>query len=148
MSWTYAGTPNDTGTSAEKRDAVRFRIGDTVSTDPQITDEEIAYLLTASTPAGASIKACQALIAKYSRQADITYSKTSVSASQRAKAYRDLLAILTAEGANAAIPIVGGISEAQKQEVWDDPDAVKPWFPRNEDDIAGIGRFSSVRESS
>jgi hypothetical protein len=41
MTWTYAGNPA-TNTTA----TVRFLVGDTVSTDPLATDEEIAWALT------------------------------------------------------------------------------------------------------
>jgi hypothetical protein len=46
MTWTYAGNPASTPTAQ-----VRFLVGDTVSTDPLCTDEEIAWALTQNTDA-------------------------------------------------------------------------------------------------
>ena len=66
MTWTYSGNP-----AANERDAVRFLVADTDSTDPLITDEEIAYLLTLYTEAPhAAVGAARAIAAKFSRQAD------------------------------------------------------------------------------
>lgn len=40
MAWSYSGNPAST-----PKDAVRYLVGDTVSTDPLTTDEEIAWAL-------------------------------------------------------------------------------------------------------
>ena len=66
MTWTYTGNP-----AASDRDAVRFLVADTVSTDPLITDEEIAYLLDVYTEApNAAVGAARAIAAKFSRESD------------------------------------------------------------------------------
>jgi hypothetical protein len=66
MAWTYSGNPG-----ASDRDLVRFLIGDTDSTDEQLSDAEVDYLLTAWTyPYGAAIAACSNLAATYSRMVD------------------------------------------------------------------------------
>lgn len=66
MTWTYSGDP-----AANQRDAVRFLVADTDSTDPLITDEEIAYLLDIYTEAPhAAVGAARAIAAKFSREAD------------------------------------------------------------------------------
>ena len=66
MTWTYSGNPSSTD-----RDAVRFLVADTVSSDPLITDEEIAYLLALYTePPHAAVGAARAIAAKFSREAD------------------------------------------------------------------------------
>lgn len=66
MTWTYSGNP-----TSSDRDAVRFLVADTDSTDPLITDEEIAYLLTLYTEAPhAAVGAARAIAAKFSREAD------------------------------------------------------------------------------
>ena len=43
MTWTYGGAPGTTS-SATRRDAVRLLVGDTDTTDQQVSDEEIAQL--------------------------------------------------------------------------------------------------------
>ena len=66
MTWTYTGDP-----SSSERDAVRFLVADTDSTDPLISDEEITYLLSLYTePPHASVGAARAIAAKFSREAD------------------------------------------------------------------------------
>jgi len=66
MTWTYSGNP-----AANERDAVRFLVADTESTDPLITDEEIAYLLDIYTePPHAAVGAARAIAAKFSRESD------------------------------------------------------------------------------
>ena len=66
MTWTYSGNP-----SSSDRDAVRFLVGDTTSTDPLISDEEIAYLLVLYTePPNAAVGAARAIAAKFSRESD------------------------------------------------------------------------------
>jgi len=51
MTWTYGGAPGTT-TSATRRDAVRLLVGDTDTTDQQITDEEIAFGLSQASEIG------------------------------------------------------------------------------------------------
>ena len=63
MSWTY------TDPNTSDRDKIRFLIGDTDSTDPLLSDEEIAFTLT---EAGGSVyqaghDSCYAIAAKFSR---------------------------------------------------------------------------------
>lgn len=66
MTWTYTGDP-----SSSERDAVRFLVADTDSTDPLISDEEITYLLSLYTePPHAAVGAARAIAAKFSREAD------------------------------------------------------------------------------
>jgi triphosphoribosyl-dephospho-CoA synthetase len=44
MTWSYSGNP-----ASSDKDLYRFRIGDTVATDPVLSDEEILFVLTEST---------------------------------------------------------------------------------------------------
>lgn len=44
MTWTYSGDP-----SSREIDSYRFKIGDTVSDEPLLQDEEIQYILTTYT---------------------------------------------------------------------------------------------------
>lgn len=44
MTWSYTGNP-----ASSSKDAIRFLVGDTVSTDALVTDEEIAWALTQNT---------------------------------------------------------------------------------------------------
>ena len=128
MSWTYDGNPGD-GTSAERRDAVRLSIGDTISTDPQLSDQEIAYYLAqkADSAPSASIEAVKGLIAKYSRAVDTdVVGVGKVSASDRVKSYQALLSTLIADRANVATVTVTGQSKATNLGYDQNPDAYPP----------------------
>lgn len=82
MSWTYT----DPGTS--NRDWVRWRVGDTDTTDQLQTDAEIAAALaTYGSKFKAAAAVARAIAAKYSRKADTTMDQLSISHSQKAKAY-------------------------------------------------------------
>jgi hypothetical protein len=45
MAWTYSGDPN-----SSDKDKYRFLIGDTISTDPILADEEITFILNTYQP--------------------------------------------------------------------------------------------------
>lgn len=86
MTWTYSGNPQDS-----PKDHVRFIIGDTDQQVPLFTDAEIQFLLSDDTsPIHAGIKACDILIAKYSKEVDYSIGPESVKAGQRANNYRRL----------------------------------------------------------
>lgn len=127
MTWTYTGDPSDS-----EKDAVRFLIGDTVSTDPLITDEEIAWLLTERGGVyPAAIQACETIAAKFARLADTQVDDVRVNLSQRAKGYRELAQTLSSRQAiSGAMPFAGGISQAQKETAEEDTDRVPPFFTR------------------
>lgn len=136
MTWTYAGTPG-TSTAAERRDYVRFNLGDTVSgADPTLSDEEIAAMLSMASNSVplATLSSAQGLLARFAQQADFTRSKVSVSASQRFKALERLIAKLEADSfaSASAGPYAGGTSKADKDTMRDDTDAVQPPFSRDD----------------
>lgn len=90
MTWTYTGNP-----ASSDRDAVRFLVADTDSTDPLISDEEIAYLLDLYTEAPhAAVGAARAIAAKFSRESDqarnIGDLSLSESLSQKSTQYHHL----------------------------------------------------------
>jgi len=85
MTWTYT----DPGTS--DRDWIRWRVGDTDTTDQLQSDEEIAAALaTYGSKFKAAAAVARAIAAKYSRKADLTMDQLSVKHSQKAAAYLKL----------------------------------------------------------
>ena len=91
MTFTYSGTP-----SASQRDAIRFLLNDTDSTDVLLQDEEISFLVsTWSNTYEAARGGAEVIASKFTRDADNT-SKTvgdisiSKSFSNKAKEYRAL----------------------------------------------------------
>lgn len=104
MTWTYSGNPSSTD-----RDAVRFLVADTVSTDPLITDEEIAYLLDLYTePPHAAVGAARAIAAKFSRESDqargIGDLSLSESLSQKSTQYHHLADHLAGLASGITLP--------------------------------------------
>jgi len=88
MAWSYSGDP-----STSPKDEVRCLIGDTTEDDPLLQDEEIAYLLDqrGGFALAAAVSACEGIVAKLSREADLSSGATSISASQRRAHYASLL---------------------------------------------------------
>lgn len=133
MTWSY--TPGSTD-----KDAVRLYIGDTVSTDPQLTDEEVAiYLAAYPDPIMAASAACMALAARYARQVDKSLGQLSISASQRSKAYVELSAELKSRAllADGLTMSVGGITVAEHVDAARDTDATQPAYQRGQHDYPG-----------
>lgn len=129
--WSYSGDP-----SSSSRDAVRFTIGDTDSTQPQLNDPEIDYLLTENGAVlTASVEAALALAARYSRQVSMTDDKVSRENQQKAEAYAKLAETLKARVSRRAHGVyAGGLSIAGKVTSSQDPDLVQPSFTVNMDD--------------
>lgn len=78
MAWTYSGDP-----SGSARDEVRFLSGDTDTTNQQINDAEIAYLLASwnnNTYLSAAF-ACDAIAGKYTSKSDSSKSVGDLSVS-------------------------------------------------------------------
>lgn len=122
MTWTYDNSP---GTVA--RDEVRFLVGDTDTTDQLVTDEEIAYAI-AEEGSGklAAAAICEAIAAKFARQADEAVGDLKLSKSQRSKAYAERAAQLRSRQAVLAMPWAGGLSVTGKADLEADTDRVAP----------------------
>ena len=124
MSWSYSGDPG-----ASDLDEVRFLIGDTDTTDQQLSDEEITYLLTsAGSVKAAALEAARSLWAKYSRMVDQKTGDIDIKYSQRKDAYAALIRQL--QLGMLPVPYAGGISEDDKQVDEADSDVVQPAFTR------------------
>jgi len=144
MAWTYGGDP-----SANARDAIRFLIGDTDTTDQLLSDEEIAWVNTeaSGTSTGttalydAAYRCCLTIASKLAREADKQIGDLSVSMSQRAKAYREQAASLKAlSGREGGVPIpyAGGITISDKEIDEENSDIFRTWF--------SSGQFENVRD--
>lgn len=133
MTWTYSGDP-----ASSPGDATRFWLGDTTETTPQLSDEELAYLLTQAggKPLQAAILGCYALASKYASQVDFAVeSELRVDLSQRAAAYAQRARDLERQaqqpgvaGAWAPQPYAGGVSQGDMQTREQDSDRVPPSF--------------------
>jgi hypothetical protein len=117
MTWTYSGNP-----AASALDQVRFTIGDTDTTDQQLSNEEITWLVSArgSAPLAAPY-AAEAIAAKLARESDSSKSvgdmSLSRSLSARSQKYYELAQRLTQQAANFDPPVP-----------WVNPNALGPEF--------------------
>lgn len=80
MTFTYTGDPN-----GSNRDKVRFLLQDTTSTDAHLTDEEIAYLLSAwqSNVFDAAIAGAETIAASYAHRTNYSRSVGDLSISEQ-----------------------------------------------------------------
>ena len=123
--WTYSGDP-----AASARDLVRHLVGDTDTTDQQVTDEEIAWAVGAyATTYLAASATARAIAARYARKADKSVGDLSLSYSQLQRHYAELAADLDAKGnVSAGMPYAGGIGIADRDAQEADDDRVQPAF--------------------
>jgi hypothetical protein len=121
---------------------VRRLIGDVITTDQQIADEEITFALTQrSSIYGTAADCCRYIAAQYSRKADVISQSPGGGAlktnySQQAKSYLAMAAQFenNALGRGGALPYAGGISVTDKQMNEANTDRVAPQFNIGLDD--------------
>lgn len=124
MSWTYSGDPGQSD-----KDAIRFMLGDTLSTDPILQDEEIMYTLSRNSSIDdAAYAACVGIVANFSRLVDSTVGKVKISYSQKAKQYQILADKLWLNAGIVVIPYAGATSVADKANMQSDNSIVQPSF--------------------
>lgn len=110
MAWTY-----DTTLETELSQ-VRLLIGDTESTQPQLTDEELTFLIDSEGNIyRAAAAACRALMAEYARKVDKAVGDLKINYSQRMKAYESLGKSLFIRGGGLGIPSAGGVYVADRE---------------------------------
>lgn len=122
MEWTYSGNPRNS-----TRDAIRFELGDTDRNAPLLSDPEIEYALEIEKDLnGAIARCCEALVAKFTREADYTLGPKQVAASQRAEAFRKLAKEFRSKS-NVGF-YVGGVSQSEGKSDAKDSDFKPPIF--------------------
>ncbi len=115
------------------RDAVRLLIGDTDSTDPLLSDAEIAFYLSENgdNVYRAGSEACKAIAAKLARLPD--FSAGSVSITSRRAEFLSLAETLGRKAITATVaPYAGGISKSDKRTREEGADRAGPFFTRND----------------
>lgn len=128
MGWSYTGDP-----LSSPIDAIRFLIGDTDSTEPQLQDEEIAFLVTTWRNKGtmywAASQAAETIAAKYTREIALSSDSQTLDLSQLSQKYMTLAEQLRSKhwqllaGGNVD---VGGITPGQQP----DPSVLPTAFGR------------------
>ena len=86
MTWTYSGNP-----ASSTRDAVRFLVGDTDTTDQLISDEEIAYIVQENPAINRSAsESARAIAAKFARLMSRSIGGLSADFSAKYRQYLEL----------------------------------------------------------
>lgn len=134
MTWTYDST--DISTDLAR---VRRNIGDTVSTDPGLTDEEINSFLNDGLSLDlATLRSAQALYAKWVRDVDRSNLGMSANRSQKLQHLKDLIdGYLAPRVRRRATPFLGGVSYDNKESLEADDDFVRPRVRRGQFDNDG-----------
>ena len=143
MTWTYSTA--DLATSA--KDQVRLLIGDTLSVDPQLQDEEIVQFISArSSIYGAAGDCCRSLASKFSRSVTQKAGTNTLNFSDMSKAYLKMAIGFDAKAlaSGAGTPYAGGISQSDKDGQVSNDDRVAPQFNLGMEDnntipISGTG---------
>lgn len=120
-------------------DQVRFFVGDTSTTEPDLTDEEVAFLLLEENDNAlrAAARAAETLASKYTKKADsrqvgplrVVQSNRNMS---KAQEFAVLARRLWSRAAirDGAGPYAGGVSVSDKAGKIQDTDRVRPAFAR------------------
>lgn len=133
MTWTYAGDP-----SISTLAALRFLIGDTITGDQQLSDEEINFISTSFTDKNlAAAELCEAIAAKYARLVDTTNGDLQLGASKKFDHYTTLSQKYRKKGNKLALMWSGGRIITEKQTSEADTNLVQPSFRRDMDDFPG-----------
>ena len=126
-----------TSPSASDKDAVRFAVGDTDSTDWLLSDEEIQYLIDTYGLSGAKWRAAKAIAAKFARMATSEKDGDISRNYDRYQYYIGLADKLKSEAAMGGGMYAGGISKDDKEANEDNTDIVQPAFKVNQFDTTG-----------
>lgn len=126
MSWSY------TDPTASDRDKVRFLVGDTDSTDEQLQDEELDWLIGENKNVyAAASEACEALASKYARQVTKSVGPLMIQAQQKKDQYEDRaekLRAMAARRGSVPVPYAGGLSVTEKDTDVLDTVLIQPRF--------------------
>lgn len=140
MTWTYS-----TSSLGLAKNQVRLIIGDTSTSDQQLADEEISYVLgVQSTVTYAAASCCELIAAKYARKVNTQNGALRVSAAAQHEHYLKLAERLraggpgTIPGAEGGVLLadmyVGGALVSEKSSLESDNDNVEPSFSLGMDD--------------
>lgn len=143
MTWFYGNSPS-TSTDDGRRDSVRVLIGDTDSSDQQITDEEILFALTENSKNVyfAAAQSARMIASKYARLVNVEFEGVSTDYHQRQDHYQKLALVLDqdakSKGGALGSPVAGGIRVDQVEGAQEDSSRVHSSFKKGQFDHYGI----------
>lgn len=129
MTFTYAGRPG-TATLDERRDSVRFLIGDTVEATKSMEDEEIFFLLDeeADNVWGAASLAANTMMTKFADLASYSVGDLSITYGQQVDHWASVAAsIAERRTLDVSGAYAGGISKSDKESVSSNTDWNRPY---------------------
>ena len=138
MAWSYDPTDLNTTTASGRLNTVRLLVGDTITLDQQVQNEEVNFALTenGNNVYYAGAWSARAIASKYSRKVNTELSGSlKADYSDLAKQYKTLADSLDYQGktSGAAIGVLaGGITVARTAAVRANTDRVKPAFRKGQ----------------
>jgi hypothetical protein len=152
MAWTYGGDP-----SANAKDAIRFLIGDTDTTDQLLSNEEILWVNTEASGTSTGVNAlydaayrcCLTIASKLARLADKQIGDLNVKFSQKAQGYLTQAAHFNSLAVSqnfTPIPYAGGITDSDKEIDQDNSDLFRGWFSSGQ--FQNIANGGGIQEQS
>lgn len=141
MTWTYQASQLQVTTASTFSSTVatlmqtRRLIGDVLTADQQLQDEEIYWSLTRYTTIyGAAAECCRDIAAQFARKVDTVQGELRTLYSAQTKRYADMARLYENRALTGSAPFAGGISASSKAAVAADPDRVPPDFVRSQFD--------------
>ena len=141
MTFTYTGRPG-TSTVDERRDSVRFLIGDTVEASKHMEDEEIYFLLDqeGNNVWGAAMLAADTMKSRFADLASYSVGDLSIQYGQQVQHWESVSASIgERRDLDVANAYAGGISNSDKDSVAGDSDWNKPYGSLGMHDNTGTG---------
>lgn len=133
MSWSYSGDPN-----SSPLDNLRFSVGDTESTLPILSNEELTFVLNSNSGniAQATLSTIYVILAKYARLKDETVGGLQAKYAQIYDHYhkmlQDRLSLNAAIAVDANSFYCGGISVSDKDSNAQNTSVVQPKFTKDQ----------------
>lgn len=137
MTWTYSNP------TASDKDAVRFLVGDTDTSDQLVTDEEIAFFVDEfpSSVYHAAAEVAETIAAQFAREVSHSGDGLNYSAEQLQTNYAELATRLRKQAKrrfrSGAGPYVGGISWRERETADNDDDLITTSFRSHMHDHPG-----------
>lgn len=151
MAFTYADDPDSDGSAAQKRDAVRFLIQDTLTAagangGKLVTDAQIAFAIAEEMNVyTAAAACCDSLVSR--AQGVKSRSVGDVSVSYDVGFYMELGKRLRKRGESYQSVYAGGQSASEKESDREDTSLVQPGFAVDDFEYDGAAQTPDERES-
>lgn len=125
MTWSY--DPSKLATS--DKDRMRLTLGDTDENDQLLQNEEIQYFLDSTGDFDrAAAKCCEAIAMKFKKEANTKVGPMTLELAKRAELWEEKAQDFLTRARAVAVPSVGGLSQAEKDDALANTDRTGPYF--------------------